>query len=189
MVELKQLEKIVRQRSVLSINRFATEPAGVTCLIGPAGSGKQALFELLIGQSRPTSGTLRIADIDPVANKLAFSRHVGVLFGEEGLYETRSPRQNLLFHARLRNLPRARVDATLTHVGLADHADQKLGDLTPGMRRCLSFGVATLHDPAMLILVEPFAHCDNASIRLLQQRIVEYARSHGGVLILASTLR
>lgn len=50
------------------------------------GSGRDTLLELLIGRSRPTVGTLRLAGIDPLADREQFSRRVGVLFSKDTLY-------------------------------------------------------------------------------------------------------
>jgi len=187
MIELEGVQKVVGQRTVLDIESLGVEAGEIAAVVGPSGSGKGTLLSLLSGQSHPTSGTVRIADRDPAAEQHAFSRQVGVLFAEDALYTTRSPRNNLGFHRRLRGLPDGRVDEVLQLVGLADHGRLRLEELSSGLRRRLAFGVAILHRPAVLLLAEPFARCDDASISLLSQLIGQHAADDGAALILAST--
>lgn len=187
MIELQQLQKVIEQRTVLEIDELYVADGEIAAVVGPSGSGNTVLLSLLTGQTRPTNGRLRIANCDPAADRLTFSQRVGVLFADDTLYATRSPRGNLAFHARLRGLPGARVDDVLAEVGLADHGRVKFDQLSSGLRRRLAFGVAILHRPAVLLLAEPFARCDDASIALFRQLIGRHAADGGATLILADT--
>jgi ABC-2 type transport system ATP-binding protein len=187
MIDLEGLQKVVEQRTVLTIDRLVVEAGEVAAVVGPRGSGNDVLLTLLTGQSRPSSGRVRVAECDPATEQPLFSQRVGVLFGEDTLYTTRSPRSNLAFHARLRGLTGQRVDEVLASVGLADHGRAKYQQLSSGLRRRLAFGVAILHRPQVLLLVEPFARCDEASISLLRHLIGQHAADDGAALILADT--
>ena len=149
MIEIHNLQKIIDQRTAVDISDLTVHPGEVVSLIGPVGSGKSELVEMLSGQARPSAGSIRVAGLDPVSDRDRYSRLVGVLFAEDGLYQQRSPLGNLQFHARL------------------------------------SFGRAILHDPKTVILVDPFARCDEASINLLSGLIRSLAESKVTVLILA----
>jgi ABC-2 type transport system ATP-binding protein len=184
-IRLDGLQKTIDQNPVIDIPSLTVEPGEIVALVGPAGSGKAALFDLLIGRSTPTLGALHLAGIDPRAERDAFSRRVGVLFAEDGLYKHRSPRANLAFYCRLRGLPKSRADEILTRVGLADQADARIDKLPPGLTRRLAFGRAILHTPTVLLLVEPFARCDEATILLLNRLIRERAEEGTAVLVLA----
>jgi ABC-2 type transport system ATP-binding protein len=157
-------------------------------LAGPPGSGKGQLLELLIGRARSTVGSVRVAGVDPLADRDGFSCRVGVLFAEDSLYKQRSPLANLTFHCRLRGLSRSRAVQVLAQVGLADHADAKLEKLSPGLARRLAFGQAILHQPAVLLMIEPFARCDEASISLMRGLMRELADGGAALLILADTV-
>ena len=185
MIELKNLQKLVGQSLAIDLEALTVETGEIAALVGPEGSGKDVLLELLIGRARPSAGSVRVAGIDPAAERERFSRRVGVLFREDGLYEQQSPLANLAFHCRLHGLPKSRAVEVLAQVGLADQADAKLNKLSPGLLRRLAFGRATLHRPEVLLLVEPFARCDEASIALLRNLIRELAEDGAAVLILA----
>ena len=107
MIEIHQLQKVIDQNTVVDIDQLRVEPGEVVALVGPAGSGKGDLLNLLIGNARPTAGTVRLGGSDPKSDRDGFSRQVGVLFYEDGLYGLRTPLANLLFHCKLRGMPRA----------------------------------------------------------------------------------
>lgn len=185
MIELEGLQKVIDQNLAVDIEALTVAAGEIAALVGPAGSGKAELLRLLIGQSRPTVGTVRLAGVDPLLDKKQFSRQVGVLFSEDGLYKRQSPRANLIFHCRLRRLPKSRAAEVLAQVGLADHANAKLENLPSGLARRLAFGRAILHHPQVLLLMEPFARCDEASISLLSSLMRQLAEDGVALLILA----
>jgi len=184
MIELENLQKVIEQNTVLDIPELKIKPGEIAALVGPAKSGKGTLLSILIGQTRPTLGSVRLDGIDPAVEQNLFSKKVGVLFFDDSLYESRSPKSNLIFHCRLRGLPKSRAVEILSKVGLADHANAKLDKLSSGLARRLAFGRAILHQPGILLLVDPFARCDEASIALLTKLLKEQAKNGGALLIL-----
>jgi ABC-2 type transport system ATP-binding protein len=184
-IELKNLQKLVGQSLAIDLEALAVEAGEIAALVGPGGSGKDVLLELLTGRARPSAGSVRVAGVDPAAEREQFSRRIGVMFREDGLYEQRSPLSNLAFHCRLYGLPKSRAVEVLAQVGLADQADARLNKLSPGLLRRLAFGRAILHRPEVLLLVEPFARCDEASIALLSSLLRALADEGAAVLILA----
>lgn len=169
MIDVDHLQKVVDGKPALEVDRLTVGDGEIAAIIGSPGSGLDVLFDLLIGRSRPTAGTIRLAGIDPATDHAGFSTSVGVLFEENALYPRRSPRSHLRFDCRLRGLPRAHADALLTEIGLADHADVAAEKLAPSLQRRLAFGRAILHAPSVLVLVEPFAGCDSATVDLLSR--------------------
>jgi ABC-2 type transport system ATP-binding protein len=69
--------------------------------------------------------------------------------------------------------------------GVPDHASAKTEKLSPGLARRLAFGRAILHNPTVLLLVEPFTKCDQASISLLSNLMRQLAGDGKALLILA----
>jgi ABC-2 type transport system ATP-binding protein len=129
--------------------------------------------------------------VDPWGEKDAYSRKVGVLFPQDGLYKRQSLLANLSLYCQFYRLPRARAEQVLALVGLADQANVCPDKLPPGLQRRLAFGRAILHSPPVLLLYDPFARCDQPSIDLLSRLVreqVEGGEERGGgvaVLILA----
>jgi ABC-2 type transport system ATP-binding protein len=186
MIEITHLQKFAGQSAVIDIEALVVDAGEVSAVVGPVGSGKAALLALLIGQSQPTAGTVRVAGLNPIHDRDQVNRQVGVLFAENALYERRSVRANLSFYCRLRGLPESRADEVLTLVGLADQANVPAGRLPqPGLARRLAFGRTIVHEPRVLLLQEPFAECDLASIALLKRLVRQAAAAGKAVLILA----
>jgi len=184
-IQLEGLQKVIDQNLVVDIGALLVRAGEIAALVGLVGSGKATLFELLTGQSRPTVGTLRLAGVDPASERATFSQQVGVLFAEDSLYKQQSPRANLRFQCRLRGLPLSRADEVLAQVGLADCAHARLEKLPSGLARRLAFGRAILHQPSVLLLADPFARCDEASIALLSDLMRQQADDGAALLILA----
>ncbi len=186
MIECRQLQKVVDQRTVVDIASLTVQPGEVAAVVGPAGSGKSALFDLLIGRTRPTAGTVRVAGLDPTRDRESLNHRLGVLFAQNALYERLSARDNLAFHCRVWGLPVGRASEVLELVGLADHADVPVSKLSPGLSRRLALGRALLHRPPVLLLMEPLYDCDAASRVLMIGLIRQLAEEGCAILILSS---
>lgn len=184
MIEIKDLQVLTGQQLILDVAALRVGAREIAAIVGPPGSGVEALFDVLRGRTRPSAGSVRLAGCDP-ADKAAFSRRVGILFVEDGLYVRRSPRGNLTLHCQLHGLPPARADEVLAQVGLGDQANARIDKLPSGLLRRLAFGRAILHRPAVLLLREPCARCDQATIVLLTRLMHDLAEAGATILILA----
>lgn len=184
-IEINQLQKVVQDQVRLRIDDLIIEPGKVIGFVGPSGSGKDLLFELLLGRDIPSRGTIRIAGTDPATDRVEISDKVGYLFAQDSVYARMSTRNNLSFLANLRGLPQESVDRVLGDIGLSDRADQAAGKLPESLSRRLAFGCTILHDPKILILYEPFERCDRATIDLITQQLHHRASNGNTVVILA----
>jgi len=156
-------------------------------LLGPNGAGKTTLVRLLATLARPDAGRLSVGGHDTVAAALAVKRQIGVVFQENNLDRDLSPRQNLLFQARLHRLkaPEAAVAAMLERIGLLERADRPVNVLSGGMRRRLVIGRALLTGPRVLLLDEPTTGLDPA-IRRDLWRMIRAIRDQGCTVILTT---
>jgi ABC-2 type transport system ATP-binding protein len=185
MIEIKNLQKSVDQKNVLDIPEFSVKPGEVCGIVGAMGSGKEQLIELLLGKTRPNMGTVQLAGINPFQNNQDFSRKVGVQFAEENLYKRQSALSNLVFFSKLHQLPGERAVEVLEMVGLADNIHTRVKELSPSLSRCLSFARAILHQPEVLLLIEPFQKCDQNTCDILSHLIHAQAERGCAVLVIA----
>lgn len=141
----------------------------VVLLAGPNGAGKSTLLRTLAGLARPTRGTVQVKGISLRGNPEARAA-VGFLSHQNFLYDDLTARENLRFAAALHGLESAEqlVMDALHAAGLAQRADSRAAVLSHGMRQRLGIARATLHDPALLLLDEPFSGLDAASASLLR---------------------
>ena len=185
MIEIKNLQKVIGQHTVLDIPNF-TVPAGeIYGIFGLVGSGSDVLFNLMTGKIKPSLGTIQVGGVDPATERDLLGKKVGVLFSEDGLYERQSAQSNLTFYCQIHGLPSTRADEILEQVGLRDHAHETVNKLSGSLKRRLAFGRTILHRPETLILFEPFQRCDEISIELLNRLIRQKADANTAVLILA----
>lgn len=185
MIQLTNLQKVIDQKTVLDIDSLRVASGEIAALVGLVDSGKDVLFDLMTGRLRPTMGQVRLAGIDPIADRDRFSRQVGVLFAEDNVYQRQTALGNLRFDCRLRRLPKSRASEVLAQVGLADHADVRADDLPTSLLRRLAFGRAILHKPTILLLAEPLARCDDSSVSLLSRIMHQLAADGVAILIFA----
>jgi len=184
MIEIRNLQKVQEGKTVLDITLLEVKGGEIAALVGPVDSGKDTLFKLLTGRVHPTTGSLKLAGLDPYHERESFSRNVGVLFSEENLYKRLSVSDNLQFYSRLYRLPRSRASEVLEQVGLADQAGTTVEKLSPGLFRRLALGRALLNHPKILLLADPMAGCDQASVTLICQVIRKEVDDGAAVLIL-----
>ena len=131
-------------------------------LIGPNGSGKTTLIRLLLGLSKPTSGTVRVLGHDMPNQEVA--QHIGYMTQAYALYGDLSIRENLTFFGRLYGLHgkllQQRMDEVLTLVELRDRSKATVATLSGGMRQRVSLACALIHRPGLLFLDEPTVGID-----------------------------
>ena len=171
---------------MIDIPSLEVKEGEIAALLGPVDSGGDIVFQLLVGEILPTRGSVRLADIDPFHQRRAFSRQVGVLFAEDNLYKRMSALGNLQFYCRLRRLPKTRAGEVLEQVGLADCANTDSEKLSRGLSRRLALGRAILNHPRVLLLAEPFAGCEQASVRVISQVVRSLAQAGTAALAFTS---
>ena len=135
----------------------------VLLLLGPNGAGKSTLLRLLAGLLAPQQGTVRVAGRQLTPHEPDGRRPIGLLSHQSFLYDDLTLEENLLLAARLYRLPAARdrVRNAIERVGLSDRLGDRPRSLSRGMLQRAAIARALLHDPAVLLLDEPFTGLDS----------------------------
>jgi len=131
-------------------------------LFGPNGAGKTTVLRMLAGLTRPSEGTVYVEGAPFASTDQHVRERVGVVTHESMLYDDLTARENLRFHARLHGLDDVdgRCEAVLDAVGLANRASRRPAAFSHGLRKRLALARAMLHDPAILLLDEPYTGLD-----------------------------
>jgi ABC-2 type transport system ATP-binding protein len=168
-------------------------PAGALYgLLGPNGSGKTTLFRILSTLMPPSEGTATVFGHDTARAAMAVRNRLGVVFQDEALDEALTVRENLRFQAALYDLTggarRARIDALLARLDVADRADDPVSALSGGLRRRVDLARGLLHRPDLLLLDEPTTGLDPAARRAFWTAIGRLRDAEGTTLLLATHL-
>jgi ABC-2 type transport system ATP-binding protein len=161
---------------------FTVEPGQVTGFLGPNGAGKTTTLRILLGLVGQDSGTATIggAAYRDLSRPLAT---VGAALEAASFHPGRSARDHLAIYAIAGGIAADRVAAVLAQVGLAEHADRRVGGFSLGMRQRLGLAFALLGDPGVLVLDEPVNGLDPEGIRWIRSFLRELAREGRTVLV------
>ena len=157
----------------------------IAVLFGANGAGKTTLLRVLAGLARPDSGSVHIAGRPMVRTGGAARRLVGFAGHQTMLYNDLTCRENLDFYCKLYGVPdrSRRVDQALEQLDLSDRADRRVRTLSHGMQKRLSMARAIMHRPAVLLLDEPEAGLDTASLETLGALLRDWAASGKSALL------
>jgi len=129
-------------------------------VVGPSGCGKTTLLKILAGVMRRTSGTVMLNGA-PIERP---SRDVGIVFQQPVLLPWRTVLSNMLLPVELQHRDRqahlARARQYLSMAGLDGFQDRYPHELSGGMQQRVGIGRALVHDPAVLLMDEPFGALD-----------------------------
>lgn len=193
MIEIRQLTKTFGLNPVLRGLDLDVPRGQFLTLLGPNGSGKTTLLRILGALARPTSGTVRIGGWELPAEAEFVRAQLGVVSHQPLLYDTLTAEENLLFFARLYHLPRetrrARVTEVLERVGLARRARDVVQTYSRGMLQRLAIARAILHNPAILLLDEPYTGLDQDAAAVLDALLRQVATEGRTVIMTTHDLR
>lgn len=148
---------------------------GETLLVlGPNGAGKSTLLRTIAGLLRPTAGAVRI-DGRPLSRDDPDARRpIGLLSHQSLLYDELTILENLMLAATLYDLPepRDRALAALAAQGLEARANDRPRSLSRGTQQRAAIARALLHDPALLLLDEPFTGLDAIAADRLRELLL-----------------
>jgi heme exporter protein A len=163
-IELVGLRRDFGDRTALEGLDLRVDPGDSVAVLGPNGSGKSTLLRILAGLLRPTAGEVAVLGCNLPRETHRLRGRVGYLGHEPLLYRDLSPRENLKLAAALHGLDaeasEPRIGALLDAVGMSGRADDRVAELSAGMRQRIDICRALLHEPELLLLDEPDAHLD-----------------------------
>jgi heme exporter protein A len=144
-------------------------------VLGPNGAGKTTLLRVLATLLRPSGGEVRVLGCSLPDEAWKLRGRIGYLGHEPLLYRDLSGRENLRFQARLHGIEHADAEARIAEllraVGMERRADERVAELSAGMRQRLSICRCVLHQPELLLLDEPDSNLDVEGRELARELI------------------
>lgn len=162
-----------------------------TALLGRNGAGKSTTMRVLAGLIPPSAGRVHVGGLDLRRDALAVKRISGYCPDVGGLVPRATPWEHLQLAARLRRLEagwEVRARDLLERFELGGVAHRVTAGFSHGMGRRLSVVLAAFHEPAVLLLDEPFDGVDPIGVEATQETIAD-ARSGGACVLVSTHLR
>jgi heme exporter protein A len=170
-----ELRRDYGDRPALDGVGFELAAGGSLVVLGPNGAGKTTLLRVLATLLRPSGGDVCVLGCALPNEAWKLRGRIGYLGHEPLLYRDLSGRENLRFQARLHGIERvaaeARIEQLLRAVGMARRADERVAELSAGMRQRLSICRCVLHEPELLLLDEPDSNLDVEGRELARELI------------------
>jgi heme exporter protein A len=174
-----------RRRAVDGVD-FSLESGECLALFGPNGAGKTTLLRVIAGLLKPTAGVVRVSG-KSLRDDAPARGQMGLISHQSMLYRALTARENVEFAARLYGMRDVRGSATraLDRIRILDRADTPVRSLSRGLQQRVSIARAIVHDPAVVLLDEPYTGLDAAGGAALTE-MLQLLRSSGASLILVT---
>lgn len=168
--ELREVSKFFGEVVALQGVRLRIEAGDSLLLYGPNGAGKTTLLRILAALARPSEGQVLFDGEDSTRHPARVKAQVGFVSHATFLYGELTAVENLKFVGRLFALDdlEERVAAALELFGLRERAGVPVRELSRGLQQRVSLARAFLHQPAFLLLDEPFTGLDAQTAKSLE---------------------
>lgn len=164
---------------------MTSELGKVTAIVGPNGAGKTTTIETCEGYRRPTTGSVRVLGLDPVADASTLRPRVGVMLQEGGVPSGARAAETLEHFAKFYRHPQ-RPDELAELLGL-DSVRSTYRRMSGGEQQRLKFAIAIIGRPELVFLDEPTAGLDAHAKRIVWD-VVAQLRANGVGIILTTHL-
>jgi ABC-2 type transport system ATP-binding protein len=184
LLSLNSVTKTFNRQVAVNDLSFEVMPGEIFGLLGPNGAGKTTTVRMALDLFRPDSGSIEIFG-GPMTD--AKKDRIGYMPEERGLYEDMTLLDCLHYMGQLKGLSRkdaqTRTEAALNKLGLWEHRKKKIEKLSRGMAQKAQIIAATLHDPDLLIVDEPFANLDPINIELVKGILLDLKTRGKGIIM------
>lgn len=175
---------------------FEVESAAFISFIGPSGSGKTTLLNLIGCLDKPTSGTLKVADVNTsdLTRKEAAAfrgRNLGFIFQDFNLIPVLTVYENVEYPLLIvQNVPagerKERINSLLKKVGMLDQKDKYPDQISGGQKQRAAVARALVTNPRLVLADEPTANLDSKTAFMVIE-IMRHMRDEFGVTFIFST--
>jgi len=187
-LEINDLHKSFDRPAVDGLN-LKVRRGEFYALLGPNGAGKTTTLRMVSGLLKPDSGAISVMGEDALADPVSAKRRVAWVSDEPMIYEKLTPYEYLEFVSGLWGVPsdvaEQRSRNLVEWLGLGEHATERCGGFSKGMRQKVALAGALVHAPDLIILDEPLTGLDAGSARIVKNVLLDHVRE--GTTIIMTT--
>lgn len=189
-VEMKSLSKWYGQ--VIGVNDITLNISpGVTGLLGPNGAGKSTLLNLMVGQLKPSKGSIRVLG-ESVWNNPNLNGKIGYCSERDAFYDNMTGFQFVTNLARLNGYSRQGAEERALYaieiLDLLEAKDRKIGAYSKGMKQRVKLAQSLVHTPELLFLDEPLNGMDPIGRRNTIKLVKEFGADGKSVIVSSHVL-
>lgn len=189
-IQVQDLSKHFGTLKAVDQLSFSVNAGEVFGFLGQNGSGKSTTIRMLLSLIHPTSGHIELFGKSMEANRNEILEEVGAIIERPDLYPYLTAREHLQLFAKLRSkqINAARINDTLSKVGLLERSKDKVQTFSLGMKQRLGIAIALVHNPSLIILDEPTNGLDPQGISDIRNLIKQLAQQEGKTVLVSSHL-
>ena len=188
-IEANNLTKTFGDFTAVDSISFSIHEGEIFGFLGANGAGKTTAIKMLIGLSRPTSGSAMVAGYDIYKETELIKENIGYMSQKFSLYEDLSVYQNIRFYGGIYGLSRKQIkfksEEIIEILNLESYAKKVVADLPLGWKQRLAFAISGIHDPKIIFMDEPTGGVDPATRRQFWEMI--YKSANMGTTIFVTT--
>lgn len=186
-VRAEKLTKVFDELRAVDAIDFQIEEGECFGFLGPNGAGKSTTMRMMHCASPITSGKLEVLGMDVNARSREVKTAIGVAPQENNLDPDFTVRKNLTVYGRYFGIPKdvleERADRLLEFMQLSEKRDERIQEISGGMKRRLIIARAMMNDPRLLILDEPTTGLDPQARHLIWEKVRELKRKKVTVIL------
>jgi len=186
-IETRNLTKFFGKMNAVYHLNLRVPKGAVYGFLGPNGAGKTPTIKMLTGALRPTYGEIRIFDLEMPRERVEIMRNVGYMPERPLAYEDMTTFEFLTYMGRLLGLPKdeavKEARELMAYTGVGKLAFKGIKELSSGQRQRVTFAMALLGDPELLILDEPTSNLDPLGRMEFIGKVLELAKSGKTVFV------
>jgi ABC-2 type transport system ATP-binding protein len=186
-IQVDHLSKRYGEKIAVKDVSFEVNRGEVFGFLGPNGAGKTTTIKIMVGLLKPSSGGVKVAGFDIVAQPIQAKASSGYVPDTPNLYAKLTGRELLSFVGELYNLERdqvgRRTDELLRMFDLTEASDNTIDSYSHGMQQKMALAAALMHDPKVLVLDEPTVGLDPKSARLIKDILRQMAERGAAVFL------
>ena len=184
-IKADNLGKSFGSFKAISSLTFEVNKGEILGFLGPSGSGKTTTINILTGQLTPDQGQSSILGKSSTNLNEEDLTNIGLITENSGYYEKLSLYDNLLFFAKLYDVPQGDLDDLMKRVGLYDRRKTLAEKLSTGMKQRMLLVRAIINKPQVLFLDEPTSGLDPSTSQSIHELIKEL-QSEGTTIFLTT---
>ena len=188
-IQVENLTKMFGNFTAVNNISFQVGKGEVFGFLGANGAGKTTAMKMLIGISKPTSGSAQVAGFDVKSNAEDVKKSIGYMSQRFSLYNDLTIKENITFFGGIYGLKKSAIkektQLLIDELGLHDEANKLVGSLPLGWKQKVAFSVSLLHNPQIIFLDEPTGGVDPITRRQFWEMI--YREANNGKTIFVTT--